>query len=303
MNDVKIIRCTTPTELYRHYQRQTEPQNAYIELDLREGTLLATYNAEVGNARPFTVHYGFERRYPIPLLTAEAANRVMEEIAPMASRMLADWEQDLDARQSNLVAKLGTDAQAAEAEIQTHLGGDTDCGFAGDNQGFDAGDLVAVWELDGAVNGCEADEYGITAETTDERLEEIATEITRDLAALGESKVAVVDGLDDHLDDLREKAREEDQRDLWVIVAATGDLVDGAEMTEVDQLVNDHLWTLRDFTALARKAGYGPENPNVLIYLQTDDETLTLPNALERLRLDVPSRVAAAVAAVERPAA
>ncbi len=202
MTDVKIIRCTDPTALYRHYDGQSEAQDAYIELDLRQSSLLADYDSEVGNAVPFAVHYGFERRYSIPVLTGEAANRVMEEIAPMAARVLADWEEIWDG--NNMVARLGTEAEAAETEIEEHLGLALGHGARGfEHQGFGDGDVVTEWDIDGATNGCEVEEYGITAETSDERLDEIAAEITRDLAEIGESKVAVVHGLDEHLRILR----------------------------------------------------------------------------------------------------
>ncbi|MET9663119.1 hypothetical protein [Streptomyces sp. NPDC006510] len=34
-----------------------------------------------------------------------------------------------------------------------------------------------MWDIDGAVNGCEVEEYEITAETADERLDEIEQQI------------------------------------------------------------------------------------------------------------------------------
>ncbi|WP_225636728.1 hypothetical protein [Streptomyces solaniscabiei] len=202
MTDVKIIDCTDPTELYRHYDGQSEAQDAYIELDLHEGTLLADYDAEIGNAAPSSVRHGFERRYGIPVLTADAANRVMREIAQLANRILADWEEVWNGH--NMVAQLGEDAQAAEAEIKEQLGltlGYGDLGVG--NQGFGDGDVVAEWDINGATNGSEVEEYGITAETTDERLDEIEAEITRALAGVSESKVAVVHGLNEYLRDLR----------------------------------------------------------------------------------------------------
>ena len=201
MTDVKIIRCTGPAELHRHYDGQSEAQGAYIELDLRKGSLLADYNAEVGNAVSFTVYHGFERRYSIPVLTGEAANRVMEEIAPMAARVLADWEEVRDG--NNMVARLGKAAQDAEAQIEKHLG--LTLGYKDiEHQGFDASDVVAEWDIDGAVNGSEAKEYEITAKTSEERLNEIAAQITRDLAEVSESDVAVVHGLDEYLHGLRD---------------------------------------------------------------------------------------------------
>ncbi|MFF5893821.1 hypothetical protein ACFY72_34395 [Streptomyces globisporus] len=200
MTDVKIIRCSEPDELYRHFDGQSEPQGTYIELDLQQESLLADYDAEIGGGSPAAVHHGFERRYAIPVLIGEAANRVMEEIAPLAVRMLADWEEIWDG--NNMVARLGEDARAAEAEIEEHLG----LGYDGqrfEHQGFSDSDLVGLWDIDGATNGYEAEEYGITAETSDERLDEIAAKITGDLAECGESTVAVVHGLDEYLRGLR----------------------------------------------------------------------------------------------------
>ncbi|MTE20227.1 DUF1870 family protein [Streptomyces sp. TRM43335] len=207
---VRIIECTDPTELYRHYDGQSEPQDAYIELDTQSETLSATYNAEIGNAIPFSVHYGLDRRYRIPILTAAAANRVMREIAPLADRIIAGTETEWDG--SNTVARLDDDALAAEEEIEKHLGLPTQDGGWGDepNQGFPERDLVAVWDIDGAVNGEEVTEYGITADTPDARLEEIAQEILSDLAACNGSTVAVCHGLDDYLKGLRDELAEED---------------------------------------------------------------------------------------------
>ncbi|MFE9769496.1 helix-turn-helix domain-containing protein [Streptomyces sp. NPDC005808] len=213
---IRIIDCTDALELYRHYDGQTEGQPAYIELDLREGTLLADYNGEIGNAVPGTVHHGIERRYSIPTLTGDAANRVMKELAPLAERILADWEEKWNG--NNNVAVLGEDALAAEEEIEDRLGcnlgyGDLDA----DTQGFEDIDIVQEWNVDGATNGDEADEYGITADTTDGRLDEIAAEITRDMAACagrteGDPRVpvAVVHGLNEYLCDLRNELAEED---------------------------------------------------------------------------------------------
>ncbi|WP_331718698.1 helix-turn-helix domain-containing protein [Streptomyces sp. NBC_00212] len=211
MTTVRIIECTAPDELYRRYDQESKAQAAYIELDLREGTLLADYNAEVGNATPFSVYYGFERRYSIPALTAEAANRVMREIAPFADRILADWEQDLDRNGNNVVARLGEDAEAAEEEIIKHLGEDDGYDTFGlSTQGFDPSDLVTEWDVDGATNGSEAEDYDITADTTDARLDEIEQEILSDLAGCGEGSVIVCPGLDDYLRSLRDELAEDD---------------------------------------------------------------------------------------------
>ncbi|MER6109285.1 hypothetical protein [Streptomyces hirsutus] len=211
---LRVIACTSPTELFRHYDGQTEAQDAYIELDLANGTLLADYNGEIGNAVPFTVYHGIDRRYAIPILTGDAANRVMEEIRPLAERILADSEIEWDG--NNNVAKLGPDALAAEEALEARLGLPTESGGYRNepNQGFDDSDLVAVWGIDGATNGCEAEEYGITRETTDERLDEIEAEILAGLVSCGDSDVAVCPELSAYLRGVRDEAgADEDDED------------------------------------------------------------------------------------------
>ena len=207
---VRIIECTDPTELFVQYHGQSEPQPAYIELDTQEGSLHATYDGEIGGAVPFTVYHGLDRRYGIPVLTAEAANRVMQEIAPLADRVIAGTKVEWDGR--NNVAILNEDAQGAEEEIEEFLGLPSQEHGYGDepNQGFADSDLVGVWDINGATNGSEVDDYDITADTTDDRLEEIEQEILADLAACGESSVVVCPGLDDYLRELRDDLAEED---------------------------------------------------------------------------------------------
>lgn len=200
---VSIEECAHADELFRHYDGQTERQPCYIELSLRDGVMFADWDSAVGGAVPFSVYHGFDCRWPIPCLTADAANRVMREIAPLASRMLADWEEQWDG--NNNVAVLGEDAQAAEEEIRAALGLVHGPDFS-TREVFDESDLVAVWPPDGVTNGCEAAEYGITAETTNERLAEIEQEILSDLEAPG--GVAVCHGLDAYLKELRERASE-----------------------------------------------------------------------------------------------
>jgi transcriptional regulator with XRE-family HTH domain len=205
---VRIIECTDPTELFAQYQGQSEPQGAYIELDTQAGTLHASYNAEIGNAIPFSVYHGLDRRYGIPILTADTANRVMREIAPLADRIIAGTKAEWDG--NNTVAILNDDALAAEEEIEERLGLPSDGYGDGPNQGFDDSDLVAVWDIDGATNGSEVGDYDITADTTDDRLDEIEQEILADLAGCGGSSVVVCPGLDDYLRSVRDDLADED---------------------------------------------------------------------------------------------
>lgn len=192
---VRIIETESEDVLYRRYGSQTSPQSCYIELDLRGETLSADYDSEVGNAVPFTVFHGFERRYSIPALTGTAADELMYRIAPLAERILIDWEEIWDG--NNHKARLGEDAQAAEEEILAKIG------YGPEDRDTDPGDLVTVWDVDGATNGYEVEEYGITADTTDERLDEIEETIRKSLAEVSDSPVVVLDGVAEYLRDKR----------------------------------------------------------------------------------------------------
>jgi hypothetical protein len=192
---VRIIETAAEDALYRRYDGQTSPQPCYIELDLNNGTLSADYDSEVGNAVPSTVRHGFERRYAIPAVTGSAADDLMRKIAPLADRVLADWDSEWDG--NNTVAVLGEDAAEAENEIVEMLESDEDLA--------DDEDLVTVWGVDGVITGSEADEYDITAETTDERLDEIEEEIRKGLIDISPNGIVVLDGIDRHLRELRDE--------------------------------------------------------------------------------------------------
>ncbi|MEW1699405.1 MULTISPECIES: hypothetical protein [unclassified Streptomyces] len=196
MSELTIV-PTGRTELYRHYSGESGPQPVYIELDLEGARLSASYDSQVGGGGPAALRYGFERQYPVPLLTGAAADRLMESLRPFAERILADWEAKLDA-QSNRVAVLGEDARAAEAGLVGLL--------EESRSDYDPDDLIAVWDLDGAVNGFEAEDHDITAQTTDERLAEIAGEIREGLAQCGQGSVVIVEGLEAYLQGLRDNA-------------------------------------------------------------------------------------------------
>ncbi|MFD4392613.1 hypothetical protein [Streptomyces sp. NPDC058495] len=206
MTELSIL-PTGATELHLQYNGQNEPQPAYLELDLKAGQLYADTDSQIGSGAPASVHHGFDRRYGIPALTGAAADRLLAEIGPLAQRMLADWEEVWDG--NNMVARLGKDAVAAEEEIEEIVA------RYEDKYAVDPAELIAVWDLDGATNGCEAEEYEITADTTDERLDEIAAQIRADMADCDStgrtSDTVVVVGLNAYLRDLRSNAATDDE--------------------------------------------------------------------------------------------
>lgn len=103
--------------LYCHYSRQYGPQPAFIELDTQSGHMWAGYNPEIGNAVPMEVWHGLTRRYSLPvILSTDRANELMDEIAPLAQRVLDGTEEHWNG--SNHVARMNEDAEDAEREIQ-----------------------------------------------------------------------------------------------------------------------------------------------------------------------------------------
>ncbi|MGY3341101.1 hypothetical protein ACVW0K_007294 [Streptomyces filamentosus] len=204
MTELTIL-PTRAAELHLQYKGQSKPQPAYLELDLEAGRLYADTDAVVGSGSPDSVRHGFDRRYRIPALTGQAADRLLEEIRPLAQRMLADWEEVWDG--NNMVARLGEDALAAEEEIEAIVA------RYEDEHDVDPADLIAVWDVDSATNGCEAEEYEITAGTTDEQLDEIAAQIRKELADCDSRSVdtVVVEGLDAYLRNLRDNAEADDE--------------------------------------------------------------------------------------------
>lgn len=195
---VEIYEVTEPAELFHQPELDQSPFPVCIELDLRDNSLSATVTEPTGHAMPGDVWFGYRRRYEIPLLTADAANRIMKEIAPIADRIVTDWTEEPRRHGTDSQVVLGDDAAAAEDELMEYLH------QLGEFP--DPADLIEVYNVNASVNGDEVAEYGITQDTTDERIREIADEITQELAAnCTASGVAVTPGLEEYLADLRDE--------------------------------------------------------------------------------------------------
>lgn len=197
---VTVFPCQEPAELYRLYEGAFAPQPVYVVFDLRTGELYADYDPEAQpGGTPVEVYNGFVRRYPIPALTGAAANRLLAELRPLATSMLADWERVWDGH--NMVARLGPAAEDAEAWIGARLHLDDD----DESQGFAEADIVQGVDAGYVVDDSDIDYYGITADTGDARLTEIAADITAKLAGDADPPAAVVvHGLDGHLKLIRD---------------------------------------------------------------------------------------------------
>lgn len=193
---IQIIEASRESELFFEMDNGAAP--TYLEVDLTSREISAGYHA--GSGTPGQVWNGFIRRYDIPLLTADAANRLMERVAPLAERMCDDWSEEIG-RGGRAEAVLGADGRAAEDELIATLP---------DENTVDPADLVDVWEASLMFVGNEVDEYGITADTSDAELEQIAEKMLDEIRSSSASGVVVAPGLEEYLRDLRDEMIEQD---------------------------------------------------------------------------------------------
>lgn len=115
MTTLTIVPLTEDNELLCHYSSEHRPQPCVLWLDLEDGEMSARYNPEIGNGIPMSVHLGRTRWVEIPLLTTAAANALLEEVAPLAERILAGSRIEWDG--NNNRGYLDEDADAALEEL------------------------------------------------------------------------------------------------------------------------------------------------------------------------------------------
>lgn len=100
------------------YDSQYDVQSAFVELDCAGATLSSTYNSEIGNAVPFSVWHNRELRFGIsPYLKIDAINTLLDEIAPLAQRVVDGYEEEWDG--SNYIGTYTDDAEEAKSEIES----------------------------------------------------------------------------------------------------------------------------------------------------------------------------------------
>jgi len=174
--------------LYHVYPGQTAPQGAYVELDCEAACLSADWDPQIGGAVPFDVWHGHQRRFPVSAdLAAGEINRLMDAITPRAARVVAGYESVWDG--SNHVARYAEDAAEADDAIAET------CREAEAASG-------GVWDAANWLGSCSADEYGIAASTTAERLVEIAAAIDAAAVAEGPTVPGTLDQLQSWREDL-----------------------------------------------------------------------------------------------------
>lgn len=176
---MKIKYVSGTTDLYRHYDGQTQPQDCYVYLDCGSQTLTAKYDPEIGGAVTERQWHGHVLRWRIPCLKATAANRLLNELAPMSVAICAGYESDWDG--SNAVATYSAASEAAQGEIERIC--DNLMRYPSE------GDCVRVVDAYDYFGGIQAtaEAMGITADTAEEDVMVMAVQ---------EEDVAESDGID-----------------------------------------------------------------------------------------------------------
>lgn len=209
MPDLKISRLdeSDVTALYRRYPGMPGPQRCLLTLNLDSGSFSAGYDKHRGGQVPEPVRaedcFAGNRvrrpvlRWPIPCLTAEGANQVLDTLAPLARKILAGARWD-DRQQAFAL----NDAGAVAASQVTRLC--NDIGLIVDL----LDEVIKEHDAPGWFTEDDlAAEYGITPETTDEQLRALAGQLEVGWACPNARPVAVVLGVLEYLAGFRDGLR------------------------------------------------------------------------------------------------
>lgn len=131
--------------VYCKYDRQAEPQPAFIELNIESGAVNTGYSGEIGNAVPASVWHGIDRRYRIaPAITGKALAEFLAaaEFQALAQRIVAGSEVVWDG--NNHVSRLDDDAKAAEEALESLV----------ERELFQTDELALVWDAEALFAAC-----------------------------------------------------------------------------------------------------------------------------------------------------
>lgn len=215
MTTVKIRPVAEPDALYCRYKNNYEPQPVYINLDLADGALYADYRAT--NGTPGRVWLGQVRAWEIPPLVADAANKLMQDIAPLAQRILDGSDIEVNPRTGDPIGVLNDDAAAAEWEIYEIIENWREDPAVPTVEEIKAAEWYAACDVD------PCDELGLTAETTDDELPAVAARIEDDIRAAAEG-VVVVTGAEEWVRARRDELRQALRDELMQVAADLGAL-------------------------------------------------------------------------------
>lgn len=184
--------------LYHKYPQQHQPQDCYVELDCDSETLTADWNGEIGNGVPFNVWHYRTLRWAIPPLKIDAANALLERLAPLCQEIIDGYDTRWDG--NNWVGDYTDEAMMARDQVaEICLDADQDW----DN-------MEKVWDV---RDWFEYADLPINSNTEDDRLEELAEEYEAEIETQGETVNGdILEYLTEHRDYLRDRDPEWDNR-------------------------------------------------------------------------------------------
>jgi hypothetical protein len=194
MANIMVHEVETRTGLYHRYPREQQPQHCFVQLDCDEEDLSAGYDPEVGGGIPFAVFHGRTLRWSIPVLLANAANALLEQVAVFAERVVDGYECRWDG--SNHVGVFDDDAKAAIEEIADLC-----------REDFRRDLIVSASSAEDWLRRTSDAELDITPATTDEQLDVIADTIEHEVSS---QDIDILEGLSEYL-----RKRRDESKAIW----------------------------------------------------------------------------------------
>lgn len=169
----QIEQMDTVAPLWHKYPDRCEPQPAYLKLDA-EGHLYAIWDAVVGRGILAEEYFGHRLLFEIPNdLTSSGIRALVRDTLPLLERIHAG--HTIEWGGSNMVGVLSESADEAYSELVEFLKSK----FEYDQHGYECAD---VWLAADGLLMEDVKELGITAETTDQQLFEIADRVREGLS-------------------------------------------------------------------------------------------------------------------------
>jgi hypothetical protein len=201
---VKIEKLIETTQLHCHYSGQVAQQPCYVTFSCVNGELTAGYDPNIGGGHATVSEIRcLSKNWPIPCLTMDTANRLLDEIAPLAQRILDGADTEWSRWQNAYVGVYNDDAKLAEEEIAKL------CFEMEDHMVLSTGD-TDYWFTDGSAAALQ--DLGLDLDSDEQQIIEAAQSVAREAIEYG--MVFDVDVVEAFLTAAQEELREELIEDL-----------------------------------------------------------------------------------------
>lgn len=202
--EVKVEKLIETTQLHCHHNGQVVQQPCYVTFNCVNGELTAEYDPNIdGGHTTVSEVRCLSKGWPIPCLTMDAANRLLDEIAPLAQRVLDGADTEWSRWQNAYVGVYSDDAKLAEEEIAKL------CSETEDLSTLSTGD-TDYWFIDGSEEALR--DLGLDLDSDEQQIIEAAQSVAREAIEYG--MVFDVDVVEAFLTAAQEELREELIEDL-----------------------------------------------------------------------------------------